>query len=170
MSKFCANGHQMEDSWDMCPYCHKTGFQGSSSSLGKTRAEGTASLASTAAGATAAPAVAPRKTVIIADLHRAPLAGWVVVLDGSDKGKDFRIREGQNSIGSDPSCDIVVSHITISGKHASLRVQDGKFFLTDLDSTNGTYLNSVVERIAREEIKDNDQFRLGEVTFKFKCI
>ena len=28
MAKFCSNGHQMEDSWSVCPYCQKTGFQG----------------------------------------------------------------------------------------------------------------------------------------------
>jgi Inner membrane component of T3SS, cytoplasmic domain len=160
MSKFCANGHQMEDSWDMCPYCHKTGFVGGHGSLAKTRVEGTAS----------APVAVPRKTVLISDLHKAPLVGWVVILDGNDKGKDFRIRDGQNSLGSDASCDVVISHPTVSGKHASLRSQEGKFFLTDLDSTNGTYLNRDEKRIAREEIKDNDQFRLGEVTLKFKCI
>jgi FHA domain len=160
MSKFCANGHQMEDSWDMCPYCHKTGFVGGPGNLTKTRVEGTAS----------APVTVPRKTVVIADLHKAPLVGWVVILEGNDKGKDFRIRDGQNSLGSDTSCDVVIFHPTVSGKHASLRSQDGKFFLTDLDSTNGTYLNRDEKRIAREEIKDNDQFRLGEVTLKFKCI
>ncbi len=106
----------------------------------------------------------------MADLHKAPLMGWVVILEGNDKGKDFRIRDGQNSLGSDPSCNVVISHPTISGKHASLRAQDGKFFLTDLDSTNGTYLNRDEKRIAREEIKDNDLIRLGEVTLKFKCL
>ena len=69
-----------------------------------------------------------------------------------------------------PSCNIVIMHPTISGKHASLRVQEGKFFLTDLDSTNGTFLNRDDKRIAREEIKDNDLIRLGEVTLKFKCL
>ena len=27
MSKFCAKGHQMEDSWDTCPTCQTTGYQ-----------------------------------------------------------------------------------------------------------------------------------------------
>jgi hypothetical protein len=162
MAKFCANGHQMEDSWDMCPYCQKTGFVGSSGSLGKTRVE------------SAAPPIAPvstsRKTVIVSDLHKAPLVGWVVLLDGNDKGKDFRIHDGQNTMGSDPTCDIVINHPTISGKHASLRAKEGKFFLTDLDSTNGTYLNKEDKSISREEIRDNDLLRLGEVTMKFKCL
>jgi hypothetical protein len=166
MSKFCANGHQMEDSWEVCPYCQKTGFAGDAGNLKKTRVD-TATPAPVAPVAPVAPA---RKTVMIADLHRAPLVGWVVILDGNEKGKDFRVRSGQNSLGSDISCDVVISHPTISGRHASLRAQDGKFWLTDLDSTNGTYLNHDDKRIAREELKDNDQFRLGEVTLKFKCI
>ena len=27
MSKFCAKGHQMEDSWETCPTCQTTGYQ-----------------------------------------------------------------------------------------------------------------------------------------------
>ena len=169
MSKFCANGHQMEDSWDLCPYCQKTGYVADPSKLGKTKADSAPPMP--AAAPTAAAAVIPaRKTVVLADLQKAALVGWVVIMDGNDKGKDFRIRAGQNSLGSDSTCDVVVSHPTVSGKHASLRAQDGKFFLTDLDSTNGTYLNRDEKRIAREELKDSDQFRLGEITLKFKCI
>ena len=58
----------------------------------------------------------------------------------------------------------------VSGKHASLRYKDQKFFLTDLDSTNGTYLNDARDPIAREELKDNDVVRIGEVSLKFKCL
>lgn len=161
----------MEDSWDMCPYCQKTGFMPALRDLKKTRIDSSASTpTATQIPAAQIPAAVVRKTVVMADLHKAPLMGWVVVLDGNDKGRDFRVRDGQNSLGSDPSCNIVISHPTISGKHASLRAQDGKFFLTDLDSTNGTYLNRDEKRIAREEIKDNDLIRLGEVTLKFKCL
>ncbi len=163
----------MEDSWDMCPYCQKTGFMPGAADLKKTRIDSSASTPTAASIPAVQPAAAPapaRKTVVMADLHKAPLMGWVVVLDGNDKGKDYRVRDGQNSLGSDPSCNIVIMHPTISGKHASLRVQEGKFFLTDLDSTNGTFLNRDDKRIAREEIKDNDLIRLGEVTLKFKCL
>jgi Inner membrane component of T3SS, cytoplasmic domain len=162
MAKFCANGHQMEDSWEMCPYCQKTGFVGAAGIPGKTRVE-----VPTPQSATVSPS---RKTVVVSDLHKAPLVGWVVLMDGNDKGKDFRVRDGQNMMGSDPACDIVIVHPTISGRHASLRAKEGKFFLTDLDSTNGTYLNQEQKSISREEIKDNDQIRLGEVTLKFKCL
>ena len=159
----------MEDSWDLCPYCQKTGFMPNLGDLKKTRID-SPGKSSTAAVTAPLPVPVARKTVVMADLHKAPLMGWVVVLDGNDKGRDFHVRDGQNLLGSDPSCNIVTSHPTISGQHASLRAQEGKFFLTDLDSTNGTYLNHEEKRIAREEIKDNDQIRLGEITLKFKCI
>ena len=166
MAKFCANGHQMEDSWEICPYCQKTGYAGAG--LGKTRVEDTP-----AGGGMAptTPSSSPaRKTVLLSQKYKAPVVGWLVALDGQQKGEDFRIREGQNSIGSDAGCDIVLTDSTISGKHASLRHKEGKFILTDLDSTNGSYLNDDSESIAREEIKDNDTVRFGDIRFKFKCL
>ena len=42
MAKFCSNGHQMEDSWEICPYCQRTGFAGltNPAASAKTRLEG----------------------------------------------------------------------------------------------------------------------------------
>ena len=166
MAKFCANGHQMEDSWAVCPYCQRTGFQGAGQSAGvKTRMEGEAPKEAPPAAA----ASAGRKTVLLTDKRKAPVVGWFVALTGDQKGEDFRIRDGQNLIGSAADADIVLRDTAVSGKHASLRYKDQKFFLTDLDSTNGTYLNDGQTPIAREELKDNDVVRIGEISLKFKC-
>ncbi len=165
MAKFCANGHQMEDSWEICPYCQKTGYQ--SPGLGKTRIEDATPMAATTPAATAP---AGRKTVLLSQKYKAPVVGWFVALDGHHKGEDFRLREGQNTIGSDEGCDIVLSDSTISAKHASLRYKEGKFVLTDLDSSNGSFLNDNGDSIAREELKDNDVVRFGDVKLKFKCL
>ena len=46
MAKFCAKGHQMEDSWDTCPTCQTTGYQvpaAPSGVVAKTRLESDAS-------------------------------------------------------------------------------------------------------------------------------
>ncbi|HEY6391944.1 MAG TPA: FHA domain-containing protein [Bryobacteraceae bacterium] len=165
MAKFCANGHQMEDSWEICPYCQRTGFQGGAApAASKTRLE-------TEPGKEGAPAQgAGRKTVLLADKRKPPVVGWFVALTGDQKGEDFRIRDGQNTIGSAPDADIVLHDTAISGKHASLRYKDQKFFITDLDSTNGTFLNDGTESITRQELKDNDVLRLGDISLKFKCL
>jgi hypothetical protein len=117
----------------------------------------------------AAPA-AGRKTVILTEKRKPPVVGWFVALTGEQKGEDFRIRDGQNIIGSASDADVVLRDTAVSGKHASLRYKDQKFFLTDLDSSNGTYLNDGTTPIAREELKDNDVVRIGEVSLKFKCL
>jgi hypothetical protein len=166
MAKFCANGHQMEDSWSVCPYCQRTGFQAPAQppAAVKTRLEGEAPKEAVPA----APSVG-RKTVLLTDKRKPPVVGWFVALTGDQKGEDFRIREGQNVVGSASDADIILRDTAISGKHASLRYKDQKFFLTDLDSSNGTYLNDAPDPISREELKDNDVVRIGEVSLKFKC-
>jgi hypothetical protein len=168
MAKFCSNGHQMEDSWEICPYCQRTGFAGltNPSAAAKTRLEGQP-------GAGAPPPivpVAPRKTVLLTDQKKAPVVGWFVAMNGDQKGEDFRIRDGQNILGSGPDADILIRDGTVSSRHASLRYKDQRFYLTDLDSSNGTYLNESAESIAREELRDNDTVRIGAISMKFKCL
>jgi hypothetical protein len=154
----------MEDSWELCPFCHTTGYAKGALPNHKTRIE-------TDTGPGAAPALSvSRKTVMISEKNRAPVVGWLVAMSGDQKGQDFRIRDGQNILGSAPEADVQIKDVTVSGKHASLRYKDGKFYLVDLDSTNGTYLNGSNETLAREELKDNDLIRAGEVVLKFKCL
>lgn len=164
MAKFCSNGHQMEDSWEICPYCQRTGFAGVTNPAlqAKTRLEGEADPVAAPAG--------PRKTVLLTEQRKAPVVGWFVAMDGEQKGEDFRVRDGQNILGSGPEADIVIRDATVSSRHASLRYKDHKFYLTDLDSTNGTFLNESGESLAREELHDNDVVRLGAISLKFKCL
>lgn len=44
------------------------------------------------------------------------------------------------TIGSDPSCDIVVKNKTVSGKHCQLAADGAQLTLTDFGSTNGTFV------------------------------
>jgi hypothetical protein len=171
MAKFCSNGHQMEDSWEICPYCQRTGFQtptGAGGGAAKTRLESDPAPGGPAPAA--AGAAVGRKTVLLSEKRKPPVVGWFVAMSGDQKGEDFRIRDGQNTIGSGAENDIVIHDSTVSSKHASIRYRDSKFFVTDLDSTNGTHLNDGSEPIAREELKDNDLLRVGDVSLKFKCL
>ena len=165
MSKFCASGHQMEDTWEVCPYCQRTGFPSAGPAVNvRTRLE----PGGPHEGAVPRESAAARRSVLLADKRKPPVVGWFVALTGDQKGEDFRIREGPNTIGSASDADIVLRDTAISGKHASLRYKDQKFTITDLDSTNGTFLNDRADPIAREELKDNDVIRVGAVTLKFK--
>jgi pSer/pThr/pTyr-binding forkhead associated (FHA) protein len=164
----------MEEEWPICPYCQRTGFQRTNIAQGadKTRIE---SLGDATSDALTAPITAPltaqpdvRKTVILSSLHRQPVVGWLVALNGHQMGQDFRLRDGQNVIGSDPGSEVTLDDPAVSARHASLRYREGVFLLTDLDSTNGTFINDSKEPVARVELNDNDVVRIGEVALKFK--
>jgi pSer/pThr/pTyr-binding forkhead associated (FHA) protein len=167
MPKFCNNGHQMEDTWEICPYCQRTGYQALGGSAGplKTRLE-----AETQPAVPTGPAAA-RKTVLLTDQRtRGAIVGWLVAINGEHRGEDFRLREGQNIIGTAGDADIILKDSSISGRHASIRYRDQKFLLTDLDSLNGTFVNEDREAAARAELKDSDVVRVGGVSLKFKAL
>ncbi|MGH9747859.1 MAG: FHA domain-containing protein [Candidatus Acidiferrales bacterium] len=168
MAKFCAKGHQMEDSWDTCPTCQTTGYQvpaGAAGVVAKTRLESDSPKEAAGTGV-ASSGGGGRRTVLISEKRKAPVVGWFVAMSGDQKGEDFKVHEGKNTVGCGPEAQISLKDSTISGQHASVRYEDGKFLLTDLDSSNGTYVND--RKIVREEIKDNDMIRFGEVIVKFK--
>ena len=62
-------------------------------------------------------------------------------------------------VGRDPRCDIVLDHPAVSRRHAVITHVEGMYFVEDLDSTNGTFLNG--ERVAeRREIRDGDRIHI----------
>lgn len=59
--------------------------------------------------------------------------------------KEFDISHSQSiTIGRDESCDIVLSHISVSKCHAKISMENGVFYITDNESTNGVVVNNKV--------------------------
>ncbi|MCC9606116.1 FHA domain-containing protein [Blastopirellula sp. JC732] len=64
-------------------------------------------------------------------------------------------------IGASSDCDLVVDQQTVSGRHCALERVGGQWFVEDLSSTNGVYVNG--ERISeRRPITRNDLVTLGK--------
>ena len=97
-----------------------------------------------------------------------PVVGWVVVLNGELRGRDFRLVDGKNTLGTAADCDVVLTDPYLSSHHTVIRHENGEFTLVDLDSTNGTYVNE--RRCSREDLIDNDKIRLGRTELKFKSL
>lgn len=75
------------------------------------------------------------------------------------------LRAGCLTFGRAPDCDLVLSDDTVSRRHAALRTgEDGRWFLRDLGSTNGTWVND--RRIYDAEVCPGDAVRLGELAFR----
>ncbi|MFV0429033.1 MAG: FHA domain-containing protein [Arachnia sp.] len=79
---------------------------------------------------------------------------------GGDESR-FLIDTNLTSVGRHPASDIFLDDITVSRHHAKFLRQDGRLFLEDLGSLNGTYVNRrVIE--GRQEIHAGDEIQIGK--------
>jgi 3',5'-cyclic-nucleotide phosphodiesterase len=65
----------------------------------------------------------------------------IFVFDGSEKERSFNIKTDDIYIGRAPDNDIQVMDITVSRKHLKLTKKQDKYFVMDLSSKNGTYVD-----------------------------
>ena len=87
-------------------------------------------------------------------------------IKGKYSGGEFSIRDGQKlSIGRDISSDVAIVDSKVSRNHASITARDGKLFIEDHNSTNGTYLNGEKLSPSTEtELKIGSNFSVGDST------
>jgi hypothetical protein len=69
------------------------------------------------------------------------------------------LEEARLVIGRSSGCQLVLADDTVSRRHAELFVEDGRWLLRDLDSSNGTWLNG--RRIIEAEVRAGDVLHLG---------
>lgn len=74
--------------------------------------------------------------------------------------KEFEVAEDPINIGRDQVNDIVIDNIGISRNHAKIELQGKKYVLTDLNSTNGTFVNK--KKIKQTILKDKDEIIIGK--------
>ena len=91
----------------------------------------------------------------------------VVVVD--DRGSKLATHplNGQLQIGRAEACQIQLSDTYVSQFHARIFGRDGGWFVEDLGSTNGTYLNQ--RRITSQaEVRAGDKVRIGKTTLELR--
>jgi diguanylate cyclase (GGDEF)-like protein len=91
----------------------------------------------------------------------------LVQIHGPELGKKHILADEDTfTIGRDEKNQIVVDLDNVSRRHARVEHRAGKFFISDLGSTNGTYLND--EEIRDEQpLRSGDFVKVGGVIFKF---
>jgi hypothetical protein len=78
--------------------------------------------------------------------------------------REHRLSASHNSVGSDRDNDLVIAHPTVSRKHAILRHRVGGYTVEDLESSNGTFVNS--RRVKGTlPIKTGDEIGFGAARF-----
>ena len=90
------------------------------------------------------------------------------VQSGPRAGTDYRLNLGNTTIGRGRDNDIWIDHPEVSGQHAMVKEERGRFTLHDRGSTNGTFLNGELLRTP-VTLEDGDEIGLGQaVTLIFK--
>jgi hypothetical protein len=69
------------------------------------------------------------------------------------------LEQGRLVIGRSSGCELVLADDTVSRRHAELFIEDGRWLLRDLDSSNGTWLNG--RRVVEAEVRPGDVLHLG---------
>ena len=94
------------------------------------------------------------------------------VIQGNGQGSHFDLAQLISSsnghaigIGREKGNDIAVEDHEASRRHAEIRKHNDTFVLTDLDSSNGTFLNN--GRISKAELKSGDRIQIGRTLFLY---
>ncbi len=93
----------------------------------------------------------------------------LVTLRGPEMGRHFQLLMNSTTVGRQLDCQICLSGRQVSRQHAQIIAREGKHFVEDLGSSNGTYLNG--KRItphAPEPITDRDTLQIGPYLFALR--
>lgn len=105
-------------------------------------------------------------------LHHPPVdarpTAYLVVLKGPQMGREFRLEPGHVMIGRAPDNDIALHDENVSRRHALIVCEkDGKIFIEDLGSKNGTLVNG--RRIRVRYLRGGERLILGaRAIFRFE--
>ena len=89
------------------------------------------------------------------------------VLHDVSSGDRHRLSKSVTTLGRRADCDVVIDEKTISGQHAQISRRAGLFYVTDLRSTNGTFLNE--QRVEGEVLlRAGDVLRFDRRQFRYE--
>ena len=83
-------------------------------------------------------------------------------------GGNITIRQDNMLIGSSNICDYVIDNPAISRNHARISRIGDKYYMTDLDSTNGTFINGIrMNKSETKELTNGEEVMIGRIKFRF---
>ncbi len=113
--------------------------------------------------------MASQKTVVtvISKISEKPVSkqACLVVIYGVDLGKKYELYEAQMIIGRSSKADIQIDQESVSRSHARITHGEGRFRISDLGSTNGTFVNDTA--VSEKVLKDGDLIKIGRTIFKY---
>jgi phosphoserine phosphatase RsbU/P len=86
----------------------------------------------------------------------------LLTMQGPKAGQRFALEADCTVIGRQPDMQIYLDSLAVSRKHAQIVEKDGAYFVEDLDSSNGTYVNNVrLDAHAPTRLTEADTLQIG---------
>jgi len=90
----------------------------------------------------------------------------LIVIRGQPQGKRYILTQDIMAMGRDPSVPLAINDNNVSRRHAEILKKDGKVFIKDLGSTNGSFIND--KQITGEvELHKEDMIKIGNTILKY---
>ncbi|MEK6247066.1 MAG: FHA domain-containing protein, partial [Planctomycetales bacterium] len=95
------------------------------------------------------------------------MAGSLVMIVGPTTGQRYLLDRPKMVMGRHPECEIVIDAGAVSRQHAQVIQEDGKYYVEDLGSRNGTFVNDrQIE--GRQVLAHTDSLRICDLGFRFE--
>ena len=113
-------------------------------------------------------------TLLAADAHDEDHTSHISVeLTDRQNGEKLEIHMTGNeqAVGRDVTADVVINDRSISRRHAAISEKNGRIYVKDLDSTNGTYVNEIC--LCKDRywpLSGGDVLRIGGVEYTVKIL
>jgi pSer/pThr/pTyr-binding forkhead associated (FHA) protein len=92
-------------------------------------------------------------------------AALVIRSGGGRAGESFTIDQDRMSIGRTPDAAVFLDDVTVSRNHALLVHRQDGYYIDDLGSLNGTYVNR--RRIESHKLADGDEIQIGKFKLSY---
>ena len=95
-----------------------------------------------------------------------PGQGLLLVKRGPNAGSTFLLEDDVTPVGRDPETAVFLDDITVSRKHAAFERREGsEWFVRDVGSLNGTYVNG--EQVDETKLASGDEVQVGKFKLTF---
>lgn len=94
-----------------------------------------------------------------------PGQALLLVKHGPNAGSTFLLDADVTRAGRSPDSDVFLDDVTVSRRHAEIRRQADGWYVHDLGSLNGTYVNR--ERVEMTKLASGDELQIGRFKLVF---
>ncbi len=85
---------------------------------------------------------------------------FLEIIEGPDLGQSFKLPDSEVFIGRHGQCDLVLHDPEVSRRHLKIASGENGWWLDDLGSTNGSFVNG--QRITHQTVAPGDRIQVGQ--------